>query len=238
MSYFVTLTYNTDHVPISNNGFKTLRKSDLQSFIKRLRKAHQGSEKISYYACGEYGTLNKRPHYHLILFGASDQQITQAWKTDRRENKPVVAIGDIYFGTVEPASCSYVLKYMSKPKVIGKFARDDRQPEFSCMSKGIGKTYLTSNMIRYHVNDLENRMVCTTLDQHKITMPRYYKERIYNSEQKGHLKGYFEWLSEIDSRIEREKYPTMSDFNYEKMKAEQWLRAEQNFRNKSTKNRS
>ena len=36
-SSFLTLTYNTKHVPLSKKGFMTLRKTDLQSFFKRLR---------------------------------------------------------------------------------------------------------------------------------------------------------------------------------------------------------
>ena len=36
-SLFVTLTYNTDHVPILKSGYMSLNKGDLQKFFKRLR---------------------------------------------------------------------------------------------------------------------------------------------------------------------------------------------------------
>ena len=40
-SYFITLTY--DNPPMSENGFMTLKKSDFQKFMKRLRKLIQKS---------------------------------------------------------------------------------------------------------------------------------------------------------------------------------------------------
>lgn len=76
-AYFVTLTYNDWHVPISQYVNKetgelcdvqTLRKRDYQLFMKRLRKAFP-NDKIRFYAAGEYGPKTLRPHYHAILFG-------------------------------------------------------------------------------------------------------------------------------------------------------------------------
>lgn len=64
---FITLTYDDNHVPLSDSGNLTLRKSDFQKFIKRLRK-NTGLD-ISYYACCEYGEHTFRPHYHAIIFG-------------------------------------------------------------------------------------------------------------------------------------------------------------------------
>lgn len=76
-AYFVTLTYNDDHVPFSyysddetGEAFKalSLRKRDFQLFMKRLRKCFD-DQSIRFYACGEYGPETLRPHYHAILFG-------------------------------------------------------------------------------------------------------------------------------------------------------------------------
>lgn len=62
-NYFVTLTYDDNHLPDKNS----LKPKDLQDFMKRLRKKFKGV-KIRFLACGEYGDLSFRPHYHLLLF--------------------------------------------------------------------------------------------------------------------------------------------------------------------------
>lgn len=73
---FLTLTYNPICLP-DNYG---LRRKDLTDFMKRVRRNYSGSlsvynkqtNKIEYpirfFACGEYGDENSRPHYHTCLF--------------------------------------------------------------------------------------------------------------------------------------------------------------------------
>lgn len=76
-AYFVTLTYNDNHVP--RNYYSdlhtgealqslTLSKRDVQLFFKRLRKAFP-DDRIRFYLAGEYGSDTFRPHYHAIIFG-------------------------------------------------------------------------------------------------------------------------------------------------------------------------
>ena len=79
-SYFITLTYDTNHVPISPKGYMSLSKTDIQKFFKRLRKTNE--EKIKYYVVGEYGSKTMRPHYHIILFNAKLETILKAWSLD------------------------------------------------------------------------------------------------------------------------------------------------------------
>ena len=105
-AYFVTLTYNTEKVPITRNGFMSLHKKDLQDYFKRLRKI--SSLKLKYYAVGEYGSKKMRPHYHLILFNAMPENIISAWRLNGLE------IGTVHIGTVNEASIGYTLKYMCK----------------------------------------------------------------------------------------------------------------------------
>lgn len=78
-AYFVTLTYDDYHVPISYypdpetgeaQPSLTLCKRDVQLFMKRLRDRFRDQE-IRFFMCGEYGPNTFRPHYHLILFGLS-----------------------------------------------------------------------------------------------------------------------------------------------------------------------
>jgi hypothetical protein len=172
-AHFITLTYNTETVPISKKGYMTLDKTDIQKYFKRLRKLHTENNKISYYVCGEYGTKTKRPHYHAIIFNANILHIEQAWKIN---NAP---LGNIFDGAVNGASIGYTLKYMCKPKIIPQHYNDDREKEFSLMSKKLGTNYLTDNMVQWHHDDLLNRMYIPIEDGKKIAMPRYYKQKIY-----------------------------------------------------------
>lgn len=60
----LSLTYDKVHVPSDYS----VSRPDLTKFLKRLRK-HIAPVKIRYFGCGEYGTMNGRPHYHLVVIG-------------------------------------------------------------------------------------------------------------------------------------------------------------------------
>lgn len=175
--WFITLTYDNAHLPRTANGFKTLRKKDVQNFFKRLRKLH-GTSKIKYYVAGEYGGKTRRPHYHIILFNADVKKIAPAWNINGK------GMGDIFYGSVTGASVGYCLKYLSKDKSGKLHSRDDRQCEFQLQSKGLGLCYLTPAMVRWHRQDLVERMYCNSEAGGKIPMPRYYKGRIYSDRER------------------------------------------------------
>lgn len=173
-SHFVTLTYDTRHVPISENTFMTLNKVDFQKYMKRLRKSLPGV-KFTYYMCGEYGSKNFRPHYHMILF--SDvvfdvSMLSDAWQ-----------LGTVHVGTVTGDSVAYTLKYIEKDNWKKKHSRDDRIPEFSLMSKGIGQNYLSSEVKSYHRGHIDKLFV-TKLSGHRVPMPRYYRNRIWTDSER------------------------------------------------------
>lgn len=131
--YFITLTYDTTTVPISKSGFMELNKRDVQLFFKRLRKAQakhsrcmdrQMGSPLKYYAVGEYGGRTMRPHYHAIIFNVSRELIQDAWNR-----------GSVHYGEISEASVGYTLKYICKPSKVPLHKNDDRQKEFSLMSK-------------------------------------------------------------------------------------------------------
>lgn len=57
---YITLTY-------AESG-PSLVYRDFQLFMKRLRK-RVAPAKPRFFMCGEYGELNRRPHFHALLFG-------------------------------------------------------------------------------------------------------------------------------------------------------------------------
>lgn len=173
-SHFITLTYDTKNIPLTDRGYMSLDIHNVQLFIKRLRKDRRNNGRtIKYYMAGEYGGKTLRPHYHLIIFNCDIASIQECW-----------AQGNIHYGTVSGASVGYTLKYLSKRGLIPQHKNDDRQPEFALMSKGLGKSYLTPAMVKWHGTDKANRMYCNLNDGQKIGMPRYYKNKLYNDSER------------------------------------------------------
>lgn len=143
-SHFITFTYEKE--PLSANLLPTLRKSDFQRFLKRLRKSHptipyikqDGStgrkSNIKYYACGEYGTRTNRPHYHAIMFNINDDHLSQL--------EDIWSHGHVRIDPFNIATVSYVVGYLKKPFTRlkpydndGQLIHDDRQRHFSLQSK-------------------------------------------------------------------------------------------------------
>lgn len=207
-SFFLTLTYDTENVPITAKGFMGLRVRDLQLFFKRIRSAFDYRERtnkdgcrgngrvkysLKYFGVGEYGTRSNRPHYHAILYnvpleliiGEEDARAVSLGLLSLNGKVPFKCPhwqnGYVTVGSVSGASIGYCLKYMSKESRIPMHGNDDRKKEFRLMSKGLGLNYLSEAMIKWHKTDPANRMYCPLEDGRKISMPRYYKDRIFDS---------------------------------------------------------
>lgn len=141
---FLTLTYDDKSLPPNNS----LQKSDFQKFIKRLRHVAE----VRYFACGEYGDLSRRPHYHAIIFGRDFLEGSEKINEKLYLNSMVSKVwghGHVSIGQVTPESISYVTGYVSKK--IGASAPDGLEPEFRVMSRrsGIGKEFAFK-----HLDDL------------------------------------------------------------------------------------
>lgn len=222
-AFFVTLTYDTDHAPITNKGWMTLEKSHLQLFFKRLRWKQRTND-IKYYLAGEYGDRSYRPHYHAIIFNMQLSTLIGTSKAKQCLAMPEMLLngsmmfdtslwpyGKITIGTVTMSSIGYTLKYISKPSRIPLHKNDDRKKEFSLMSKGLGKSYL--NQKHWHHADLITRMYLPIEGGKKIAMPRYYKEKIYTAVEREligiHLVEYeqkqYENLTDLEKREKCDK---------------------------------
>ena len=60
---FITLTFNKDHLPEDYS----VNVRTWQLFMKRLRQ--EVDVPLRFFACGEYGSENLRPHYHALING-------------------------------------------------------------------------------------------------------------------------------------------------------------------------
>lgn len=144
--------------------------------MKRLRKLVVArGERLRYYLVGEYGSKTARPHYHAIIMNATAEEISSAWTLNG------VRLGFLYFGDVKSASVGYTLKYMLKD--YRKKYSDTRQPTFSLMSKGLGLAYLTDAVINWYHQDITRGFV-ELVGGVKVPLPRYYKLRIFDNDQR------------------------------------------------------
>lgn len=185
---FITLTYSDEHLP---DDYSVSIRS-LQLFMKRLRK-EIAPVKCRFFACGEYGEDNGRPHYHIILFGYGFPDKTP-WRQTKNglvihrsaELEKLWPYGYSEIGTVTAASGGYVARYVLK-KVGGDAASEHYQrlnpltgeivwinPEFACMSTrpGIGRDWFN----RYERDAFPSDFL--VVDGKKVPIPNYYSKQL------------------------------------------------------------
>ena len=209
---FLTLTYDEEHQPTCRdpeNGatLGTLRKSDVQDYIKALRRklsriplsSTTTPLQVRYYAVGEYGARSGRPHYHLILFGLDEtkyETITSTWRDG--------------FSSIRPAdstAMAYTLKYTLKnlkdpsdPSLRG------RAPVFALMSKRppIGTTFLpkVAESIKKVAFDSKGNLLTSMPTTIRIDGSQYPLDRTLRLSLLRHLR------IDGDPRRSTDAYPT------------------------------
>lgn len=162
---FATLTYDDEHKPL------TLDKRHVSAYIKKIRK--EFPNKLRFFASGEYGETTNRPHYHAIIYGASQLQaprLEEAWTQ-----------GHVRVDQATPANIAYTAGYCSK-KIGYRRLSHERidpltgevytwQPPFILMSRNPG--------IGAHARDqyINAWRLYAIKDAHKMPVPRYFKNR-------------------------------------------------------------
>lgn len=183
---FITLTYNDENLPDD----LSLRKSDFQKFIKRLRKRFPRSKdnNIRYFHCGEYGEKLSRPHYHACLFNFDFIDKT-VWKVENgfrlytsETLQQLWPYGYSVIGDVTFESAAYVARYILK-KVTGDAAPGhygDRQPEYTTMSRrpGIGAKWYEQFKDDLFPHDK------VVINGSLVTVPKFYYQLLALDEPK------------------------------------------------------
>lgn len=189
-TWFVTLTYDDLHLPVSARSdphtgevlkyVPTLRKRDVQLFMKRLRKAIDPA-KVRFYCSGEYGSKTFRPHYHLILFGLElndlkfykVNEIHQPYYTSEFLSR---CWNDQGYVVVAPASYEtmlYTSRYVTKKLKGFESAFYDGngiEPPFSLMSRKPG---IAGDNFNFDLMQYENIILP---QGRKAPHPRYYQK--------------------------------------------------------------
>lgn len=191
-NYFVTLTYDDEHLPPRNS----LEPRDVQLFLKRLRKRFKGVKLRTLY-CGEYGDSSFRPHYHLILFNLPLKDLSYNFQLRDADGKFENHLrpnnsGDLMYSkliyecwqykgmiSVAPFSydtAAYVSQYVTKkcnPKNEKLYKELNIVPEFLRMSNrpGIGAQYFEDHD---DCHDIGSLIIPSDGLAHTSAVPRYY----------------------------------------------------------------
>lgn len=195
---FITLTYRDEHLPArylhsfdARTGRPryagTLVKKHFQDFAKRLRRRF-GGRKISYFHCGEYGELARRPHYHSCLFGVDfpDRRLHRERGNVKLYTSAVLSelwpFGFVTVGELTFESAAYTARYVMKKVTGDQAARHyvatdletgeliTLQPEYVTMSlkPAVGKGWFE----RYHEETYRDDSVI--MRGRELKPPRYY----------------------------------------------------------------
>ena len=201
-NYFITLTYDNENLPMGNAididtgetyEVGTLKPKDLQDFMKRLRitwERKYGIKNIRYYACGEYGELYARPHYHAIIFGIPIFDLKPDHKSKKGnmnfrsdEIEKIWGKGRIAIGTVTWDSCAYTARYVMK-KQTGKGKEEyyrvmGIEPEFVRMSRrpGIARNYYEKH--KDEIYETDSIYIATRKGVQKARPSKYY-DKLYD----------------------------------------------------------
>lgn len=198
-AYFITLTYDDSHLHFVDGclpdtgeyrSSSTLVKSDVQLFLKRLRKFTDN--KLSYYLCGEYGDSTHRPHYHLALFGCDFLNDLKFYsfsekcgiKSKLYQSKildSVWNLGNCLIGDLNSRSAGYIARYILK-KQKGQNSKLYKSlnilPPFTLSSRkpAIGLVYLDSHY--FEIAKSNSVILSTELGRKEFRIPRYFLDKL------------------------------------------------------------
>lgn len=238
-SSFVTITYDQDNLPILeeqtgkiirgidfwneyDEGYSyrpTLLKTDVQKFIKRVRKYNPFD--LKYYLVGEYGENTKRPHYHAIIYNIDKDLLQEKWNKGFTRNDLVTQASIHYVTKYMISSMGYYRKNITKKFIDGRLIDVKPANQFALMSKGLGKDYAEINR-NYHI---QNRTTLTKLPGGQVQMlPRYLQEKIFNPGEldliklKDHIIRKYEEQKDYDQLMDERKIINRRTINKSKSK--------------------
>lgn len=198
-SFFITLTYDENHLPFPQG----VNKRDVQLFFKRFRKHFSKSQKFTYFLCSEYGSISSRPHYHFLLFCRFDLEfiplsylLADSWDSGQHK-----------IGTVDVSSIAYCSKYCLKSRVdVRHFYRNKT---FALMSK---RPAIGFDLFKIKDQFVERKCFEVVSGDRCVAMPRYYRDRMGFDEQ-DLLDHYYE-IQQKQIQIHRDNPVTvMSEFD-------------------------
>lgn len=233
-AWFLTLTYDDEHVPWSyNNGLGinkwtgeveienlTLNYKDMQDFWKRLRRYREyhniDDGQLMYFQAGEYGGKTHRPHYHAIVYDLNIKK--EDLKEYKRKNGIVYyncdwitkiwGNGHVVITEASWKAFAYTARYTTK-KVYGSESKKYYSdmgilPEKCMMSK---KPAIGMKYYEEHKNEIYKKDSIQLKNGRSCKPPRYF-DKLFDLEhsQSGPLsKAESEEIEETTEKAESEE---------------------------------
>lgn len=205
----------------------TLVRGDFSRFMKRLREAAKrlyGIDNIRFYAAGEYGDCNERPHYHCLIynFDFPDKQYLATEKGNVYYTSKLLeeawGYGFVYISDFSINTANYVSRYVTK-KINGQLKDawyQGKEPEYQVCSNrpGIGRKWFEK-----YKNDVfpTDEVVYSTKQGKKVKIkpPKYY-DKLYDKfcpdefeEVKKRRELYISSMSNKEKWIEENSRPRL-----------------------------
>ncbi|WNK14258.1 MAG: replication initiator protein [Microvirus sp.] len=195
---FITLTFSNASIMKLQEELKGLRGYELDNaiatiavrrFLENWRSKYKKS--IRHWLVTEIGHKGtENIHLHGIMWtNESVNEIKKKWTygwvwTGENKNGTVT-------NYVNERTVNYIIKYVSK--------RDKKHEEYKSIiltSKGIGSKYIGSYNSRLNkYNEEETNETYKTSTGHKITLPIYWRNKIYTEEEREKL-----WIEKLDKQ--------------------------------------
>lgn len=189
--HMVTLTFSDESlIKLTNEIRETWNNIDdndistiaVRRFLERWRKKHKKS--VKHWLVTELGHQNtERIHLHGLIWTDDLTEIPLIW------NYGLVHIGSY----VNQQTINYIVKY------ITKIDTDHKGYKAKILtSKGIGRNYINSINAKRNKYNGNNKTTeyYTTSQGRKINLPTYYRNKIYNDDEREKL-----WINKLDNGI-------------------------------------
>ena len=181
-SYFVTLTFDDDHMPSSTN--KETVAPIVRRFLERIRKHCKKS--VTHWIVSEYGDTTGRFHLHGIFFDIPFpiHKLEYLWKQ-----------GFVTFTKLNQKRITYVTTYVNKQ--IKGLIELPHYRQFVFCSPGIGKDFCSDDINISYSRQHGSCVPFIFFNNRPFSMPRYYRNKIFTPEELEDIKeSYFHFLSD------------------------------------------
>jgi len=186
-NWMATFTYDDSALPED----WSLRYSDFQAAMKRLRKRVEGEREVAggrkpirFFCSGEYGTVRGRPHFHAILFNCRFGDESRLYNGSYRSAlaDAIWSRGIVGLDDVTVASAAYVAGYVTEKvhrrvdEVVSVKTGElfPRRKEFCQMSRRPGLGSWWYDRFGYDLFP-QDHAILRDGKRHKV--PRFYYER-------------------------------------------------------------